>query len=223
MVDRYSIAQNPLTLIQQKGAWQPNFNAHPTQKLPILKDLNTLSYYHWGLMAKWSNNKVMSSKLFNLAVDRAFEKTSFKKSLQNRRCLAIADGFYLWRQIGKKQHTPYYHYLPNQHLFGIAGIWESSEDLEGRVVECFMCLVQQLPASGNASEEKPTVILQRDFSTWLDQDVDERSIRNLISKSEEVDFSAHAVSPAIKNVRNNSERLIEPAMPADQHGNYTLF
>jgi len=223
MVDRYSIAKNPHELLQQKGSWQPNFNAHPTQKLPIIRDPKILNYYHWGLMTKWSNNKVMSSKLFNLDIERAFEKTSFKRSLQSRRCLAIADGYYLWRQIGKKQHTPYYHYLPNQELFGIAGIWESSEDLEGKVIECYMCLVQQQIGPGQVVEEKPVIVLPKNFTQWLDKDKSEEGIRGLISESREIGFAAHAVSPAIKSVQNNSEKLVHPAMPADQHGNYTLF
>ncbi|MEM9325952.1 MAG: SOS response-associated peptidase family protein [Bacteroidota bacterium] len=223
MVDRYSIAQNPHLITKEKGSWKPIYNAHPTQKLPILHTPDQISYFHWGLMSKWSNNKVMSSKLFNLDVERAFEKTSFRKSLQSRRCVALADGYYVWRQIGKKQHTPYYHYLPQQQLFGIAGIWESSEDLEGNSFDCFMCLMRQSTSPSHTTEEQPIMVLSNDVNEWLNPDLSEESIRELIRKSEEIEVATHAVSPAIRNTENNSSTLTEPAMPADQHGNYTLF
>ncbi len=223
MVDRYSITQDPHQLISQKGTWEPLFNAYPTQKLPVMLTPNEISFFHWGLMAKWSNNKVMSSKLFNLDVKRALEKTSFRKSLQSRRCVALADGYYLWRQIGKKQHTPYYHYLPNQQLFGIAGIWESSEDMDGKTIECFMCLTQDQGLVGTVPEEHPVVIESQDLSTWLSDGPGDNEIEQMIEKSRSLEFEAHPVSPAIKNVLNNGKSLITPAMPADQHGNYTLF
>ena len=224
MVDRYSISKDPHAFVNAKGPeWQPIYNAHPTQKLPVISKNGTVSFYHWGLMAKWSNNKVMSSKLFNLDIQRALEKPSFRKALENRRCVAVADGYFQWRQIGKKQHTPYYHYLQGQALFGLAAIWEASEDIEGNEVESFMCLMQQLPAGGDSSEERPVVIGADDVKKWLDPALDEDGMRGLIMKSTTLEMATHPVSPAISDPKNNGKSLVQPAMPADQHGNYTLF
>ena len=72
-----------------------NYNAHPTQKLPIIKSYTNgkaLELSEWGLVPSWSKNKDFKA-LINARLETIDEKISFKKLIKLQRCVAVADGF----------------------------------------------------------------------------------------------------------------------------------
>ncbi len=231
MCDRYSITVDPDLLkkifgIKETGDFQPSFNAGPTQELPVLLSIqpDTIQHMTWGLISKWSNNKSISPKLFNLPVQHAFEKKMYQKGLTENRCVVLADGFFLWKQIGKAKRVPYYFQQSDQKPFGIAGLWESYEDMDGNPANTFIMLTQ--PATTQVAayqDDMPLIMTGELLKQWLDQafDITEQARLFANAKTEKLKF--HPVSPLISNLDNNHEGLIKATLPSDQHGNYTLF
>ena len=160
----------------------------------------------------------MSPKLHNVSAQGITQKASTKTAIKTKRCVALADGYYVWRPLGKKKMTPYYHFMDQRSLFGIAGIWESSEDLDGNPFECFLCLVESIEGI-----EQIIIIHPDDFEAWLDPTLSVEEIEKLIAKSKKQRVDSHPVSPAISNPKLNTPQLIQPSLQTDQHGNYTLF
>ena len=92
-----------------------NYNAHPNQKLPVIKKYkngNTLENLKWGLVPSWAKDKEFKA-LINARLETIDEKVSFKKLIKNFRCVAVADGFYEWKREDKIK-TP--HYFPHGML-----------------------------------------------------------------------------------------------------------
>ena len=86
-----------------------NYNAHPYQKLPVIKKYingNTLENLKWGIVPSWSKNKDFKP-LINARLETINEKVSFKKLIKISRCVALADGFYEWKRQ-EKNKIPYY-------------------------------------------------------------------------------------------------------------------
>ena len=101
MCGRY-VVKNPVTKTGKlvKSAIQvedtENYNAHPYQKLPVIKKYkngNTLEALKWGLIPGWAKDKDFKA-LINARLETIDEKVSFKKLIKNNRCVAVADGFY---------------------------------------------------------------------------------------------------------------------------------
>jgi len=68
MYDRYAIFSSPNSIkdalsVDVPENYQPSYNASPTQLLPLITNEYSkgISFFHWGLMAKWSNNKTTIS------------------------------------------------------------------------------------------------------------------------------------------------------------------
>ena len=87
MCGRYVI-KNPVTKTNKlvKSAIQvedtENYNAHPYQKLPVIKKYkngNTLENLQWGLVPGWAKDKDFKA-LINARLETIDEKVSFKKS-----------------------------------------------------------------------------------------------------------------------------------------------
>ncbi len=160
----------------------------------------------------------MSPKLFNVPAEGIFDKASTRNAIRKNRCIIPATGFFLWKSIGKKKQTPYFYYLDQNQVFGIAGIWETEEDLEGKEYQCFLCLTEK-----RESADWPVLIPSSEFAHWLSDDLKDDQIAELIEKSASIDFANHPVGPSISNERLNTPQLIQPTNPTDQYGNYTLF
>ena len=75
-----------------------NYNAHPTQKLPIIKSYTngkTIEQCNWGMIPSWAQDKKDFRPLINARLETLMEKVSFKKLIQTSRCIVVADGYYL--------------------------------------------------------------------------------------------------------------------------------
>jgi len=114
MCGRYVIT-NPVVKTEKlvKSAIQvennENYNAHPYQKLPVIKKYkngNTLENLKWGIVPSWAKQKDFKA-LTNARLETIDEKVSFKKLIQLHRCVAVADGFYEWKRE-EKEKTPFY-------------------------------------------------------------------------------------------------------------------
>ena len=71
-----------------------NYNAHPTQQLPIIKSYTNgkaLELSEWGLIPGWSKKLDKFSPLINARKETLMEKITFKKLIQTSRCVVPAD------------------------------------------------------------------------------------------------------------------------------------
>lgn len=230
MYDRYTLTKSAESLSKSLGvkvpeSYRPTYNAAPTQQLPIVTMTlpDQLSFHHWGLISKMANNKAISPKLFNLPA-AGLERPAYRKPLEQNRCIIPSDGFYLWKQVGKKQRVPYFAYFPNRDLFAIAGIWEEYEDLDGQLISSFnMITVGAAHVLREYQEDMPALLTVGQIKSWLDPGLPSHTAISILQNNPVTGLHLHAVSPLLNNLQINDERLIKPAPPADQFGNYTLF
>ena len=133
MCGRY-VVKNPVTKTNKlvKSAIQvedtENYNAHPYQKLPVIKKYkngNTLENLQWGLVPGWAKDKDFKA-LINARLETIDEKVSFKKLIKNNRCVAVADGFYEWKRE-EKEKTPHYFTREDTKTIYFAGIFEKDQ------------------------------------------------------------------------------------------------
>ena len=106
-----------------------NYNAHPAQKLPIIKSYTNgraLEKYDWGLIPSWAKDKKDFRPLINARLETLMEKVSFKKLIQTSRCLVLADGYYEWKRENKEK-TPYYFSMFDSGLMYFAGIHQNNQ------------------------------------------------------------------------------------------------
>ena len=176
-----------------------NYNAHPYQKLPVIKKYkngNTLENLQWGLVPGWAKDKNFKA-LINARLETIDEKVSFKKLIRNNRCVAVADGFYEWKRE-EKEKTPHYFTREDTNPIYFAGIFENDQ----------FCLITE-EAKENINEihhRQPVILNQADITRYLNLELQgsaflkERKIPNLIF---------HEISKDVNKPTNNSASLIQ--------------
>ncbi len=204
MCGRY-VVTNPVSKTNKivKSAIQiedtENYNAHPYQKLPVIKKYingNTLEKLKWGLIPSWSKKKDFKA-LINARLETIDEKISFKKLIKLNRCVAIADGFYEWKRE-EKSKIPYYFSREDKKNMYIAGIYENNE----------FCLITE-----NASENvktihhrQPVILNENDINRYLNLEL---SGSNFLNECKKTKLSFYEVSKEVNKPTNNSISLIQ--------------
>ena len=204
MCGRY-VVNNPVSKTSKlvKSAIQvediENYNAHPYQKLPVIKKYkngNTLENLKWGLIPSWAKNKDFKA-LINARLETIDEKISFKRLIKLKRCVAVADGFYEWKRDDKDK-IPHYFLRKDKKTIFFAGIYENDE----------FCLITE-EAKENIKEihhRQPVIINEMDINRYLNLELQGSTFLKECNKT---DLTFYEVSKDVNKPTNNSASLIQ--------------
>ncbi|MBX2898643.1 MAG: SOS response-associated peptidase [Cyclobacteriaceae bacterium] len=228
MIERYAIHSSIEQLIDRFGieqtpGYESQYNAAPAKLLPVITHQSPqgFSYFYWGTAPQWTKNKPVAERIINTRIEWLQEKPVLRKALMQHRCIIPANGFYVWKRIGKKSNVPCY-FMPAEKLFSFAGIWEEYEDAEGDAFHTFSILT--MPASelvAAITDRMPVMLDKQQEAVWLNPQATEADLWNVVKPYTEL--SSYTVSPAVFTPGYNKPSLVLPAPAADQHGNLTLF
>ena len=177
-----------------------NYNAHPTQKLPVIKSYTngkTLENCNWGLIPSWAKDKKDFRPLINARLETLMEKVSFKKLIQTSRCLVVADGYYEWKRENKEK-TPYYFTRSDNSLIFFAAIHQNNQ----------FCIITR-EATDKIKEihhREPLILNEEQISNYLDIKKEGTDILKSI-KPPELKF--RIVSKDVNKPINNDPSLIK--------------
>ncbi len=77
----------------------------------------------WGLVPEWAKDPAaIWNQTLNVRGEAIFEKSSFKKSAESKRCLIPAAGFYEHHDFGSKKYPFYIHRKDGEPMY-FAGLW----------------------------------------------------------------------------------------------------
>ena len=227
----YSVASEPQLIaehfdVKVDANYKPTYNAHPTNSLPVITSVHPedLSYYHWGINPGFTKSKGVSAKLLYAPIEDITNKPSLRKNLAHQRCVIIADGFYAWQEVAKKEKIPYRFHLQNNSLFGIAGLWDFYETEEGEMVKTFMMITREsLPSVKKISERMPAILNEDFLIEWLNDAHTADSVLDYVRPFTDEEIINYTVNPKLSDPGFDSKELWKKVPPANQFGNLTLF
>src|SRR6266581_3724818 len=113
--------------LDEIGDYRPRWNAAPTSKLPVVISDNArrvLTLMRWGLVPSWADDLKIGYSTFNARAESLATRAAFRGAWQaGRRCLAVADGYYEWRDCDRQ---PFAIALANRGPMTLAGPARSS-------------------------------------------------------------------------------------------------
>lgn len=153
-------------------------NAFSLPRLPVIcsHDPGTISLLTWGLIPFWVKDRKQAGdirvKTFNAKSETLAEKPSFRGSLNRKRCLVLANGFYEWH-TAEKAKIPYYIGLRNQPAFALAGLYDQWKDPEtGEMLNTFTVITTRanpmMEEIHNLKKRMPVILRPDAEQLWLD-------------------------------------------------------
>ncbi|MFW6412989.1 MAG: SOS response-associated peptidase [Oceanicaulis sp.] len=188
-----------------------NYNAAPTQPLPIVrrgKDGEPrLSEVRWGLVPHWSKTGPDGAKpLINARAETAAEKPTFRSALARRRALVPADGFYEWTKTDEGRQ-PWFIRRRDRAPMVFAGLWERWGE-GAQAIDTFAILTIAANADiAHLHDRCPVMIRHEDFTAWLDPAQD---TQRFLTPEPDGALDAVKVGRRVNSVFENDAALINP-------------
>lgn len=191
----------------------PRYNIAPTQEIPAIINSsgNQLQMLRWGLIPRWAREISIGTKMINARGETLREKPSFRDSLQRRRCLIPADGFYEWQRQGAAK-LPYRITLKTGELFGFAGLWDSWKSPAGEVINsCTIITTFPNELLEPIHDRMPVILPTAAEQIWLDPSItDSLLLGHLLKPYPPELMRAYRVSPVVNSPRNDSPECLSP-------------
>ncbi|WP_294855919.1 SOS response-associated peptidase [uncultured Oscillibacter sp.] len=149
-----------------KDTWTPG-EIRPLLKAPVLVEREGMieaDLMRWGFQTQ-------QSLMINARSESAEEKPLFRDSVQTRRCVVPASGFYEWSADKRK----YLFRLPDAQPLYMAGIYDQWQD-----ERCYCILTTEANESARGIHSRMPVVLRREeIRGWL---IEPSTFRKMLKK-----------------------------------------
>ena len=200
--------------------------SHPELLIYTDRSPNFPEVATWGLVPHWVRDQEQLKKLWNNTLnargETIFEKPSFRNAAKHNRCIVYVDGFYEHHHFGGKTY-PFF--IKQQHneplaLAGLYSEWSNKET--GGTLNTFTIVTTEgnplLTKIHNNPKLKgprmPFILPPELEDKWLipiDDELDQKSIEELIQSYPEEELTAHTVRRLRgKEYMGNVEEISDP-------------
>ncbi|XFA99485.1 SOS response-associated peptidase [Candidatus Izemoplasma sp. B36] len=190
----------------------PRYNIAPGQD--VLSLINDGTKYRvgllkWGFVPSWSKDDKIGYKMINARSETIDQKPSFKKSLVQRRCVILADGFFEWYRTTSTK-TPYYFYLKNNKIFGFAGLWTiKTKDDGSKLYTCTIITTKANSLMEDIHDRMPVILSEEAAKTWMNPKIrDVLALKKILDSDQMNDLKFHKVSSRVNKAENDDLDLI---------------
>ena len=194
--------------------FRPRFNISPGQDTPvILNDRErVLDLVRWGLVPFWAKDEKTGYKMINARAETLTVKPAYRKLIEKRRCLVLADGFYEWKKGGNVK-APHRFIVNDGEPFAFAGLWERWRRPDQSELRSFTIITTEPNRLVRFCHDRMPVILPRSAcEQWLDPEfTDLEKLQKLLQPYPDTDMKAYPVSVLVNNPRNDDPQCVEPA------------
>ncbi len=218
MCERYAVPDQALAerALQPEYKWwkfSASFNVAPLRYVPAVRIHEGRSeavMMRWGLIPAWAKGDASAGQWLSLPCGALEESPLFRGPwLNGQRCILPFAGFYAWRLTPARYRQPYFVQLKDRPVFGVAALWDRTEDDDGDVIEG--CSILTVPsnaplASETATREMPAIISTDSYEVWLRGTPVEA--RKLLKTPADAVLMSHAVSPRINSLACDDPGLV---------------
>ncbi|SMF92821.1 Putative SOS response-associated peptidase YedK [Paenibacillus uliginis N3/975] len=186
--------------------YKNRYNISPTQSVPVIlhdQGERVLDEYRWGLVPYWGKDAV------NADLSAVDQNPTYRKAVDLRRCVIPCNGFYYWRTVGKKSYAVRV-VMPNNELFGVAGLYETWRNAKGEKMRtCTMLMTGANVFIREFEERMPAILSTESMETWLNPEC--KGFNNLqpLLRSYDGSMRIYPVTPLVANDNHDHHQCIE--------------
>ncbi len=190
----------------------PRYNVRPSQPIPTIlnTDPEEIVYTQWGIHPFYDKTGKM---FFINARNDSMIKPTWKKMVQEQRCLILADGFYEWqKQPDSKLKVPYRFELKDKEPFAFAGLYQYELDNKGnKVPHSVIITTTPNEVVESVHNRMPVILTPTSEKEWLNPDLETEDIIELLQPYPANKMVSYPISTLINKPSNDSSDIIKPA------------
>jgi len=183
---------------------KPRYNIAPSQKSLIIPQSSPhkMVLAQWGLPFSWIKDR--PEGLINVRAETLRDKPSFKKFLEQGRCLILADGFYEWRKE-KDKKTPFRITLKETEPFAFAGLFKIVDD------KFRFGIITTTPNSfmKPIHNRMPVILGKKEEKDWLNSEL-KVALKDISTEFPNTQMSSYPISTLVNSPRNDTKLILNP-------------
>ncbi|HEX2852816.1 MAG TPA: SOS response-associated peptidase [Opitutaceae bacterium] len=194
----------------------PRYNIAPTQMVLTIAADETgkpqAKEMKWGFLLKLRDSEKPNMQP-NARSETAFTKFSFRYSVQKRRCLIPADGFYEWKKLDEagKLKQPYEIHRKGERPFFFAGIFEEGNGAEPQ--KCLLFTTRPNEVVAPIHDRMPVILDGDAAKRWLKPGpLTAEEFAAFTGPYDSHDMEAVPISSLVNSVKNNGPEILMPAV-----------
>jgi putative SOS response-associated peptidase YedK len=189
-----------------ENVYKKSYNIAPGNNQPTVtkNSPKTLQPMKWAFIPHFAETddekrKWRNRNLINARVETVEEKSTFRKSFQERKCLVPSTGFYEWKDEGRPNKTPYHIKPSDRKVFSFAGFYNNNT---------FIILTKDSENQDMKQiHDRTPVILSKDKEEkYLDNEL----ARDQLESIETSNIEIKQVSRKVNDPKNNSKEVLNP-------------
>ena len=191
------------------------YNVAPSQTNPVVRMADDTSprmtEMRWGLVPFWERSEKPKFAPINARSEEMMTKPMFKQSVQERRCVVPADGFFEWHKLDEKTKVPFYIGLKDGGPFYIAGIYEKATDTRPDTYALLTTGPNELMKG--IHDRMPVIMDEAEAKQWLapgKHTPDE--VTAMCGSFPAAKMRAFPVSTIVNSPRNDVPECVEPVV-----------
>ena len=191
--------------IEVRNNIRTSYNVAPTHHANIITNDNPdrLQYLTWGLIAHSSKKGENDGKLINARKEGIAGSSSFRIPIRKRRCLVLADSYYVWKKINEDL-VPQRVFLKNEEIIAMAGIWDFWFDKDYAIKSFSIITTNANKEISQISTRMPVILNQKDIQKeWL-KDIGLDRVLEITDRIEDDILKYYTISEKINSIRYNA-------------------
>jgi putative SOS response-associated peptidase YedK len=189
------------------------FNVAPTDEVAGIVEHHgerLVEPFRWGLVPWYAEDRKSAARLINARAETVETTPAFRASFAKRRLIVPAAAFYEWRRMDG-QREPFAVRRMDGDPLALAGVWAVWRDAETgeRIYTCSILTTVPNALVAPIHDRMPVILDPADWDRWLSPETARGDLRSLLFPFPAERLTAHPVSSAVNNVRNDGAELLE--------------
>lgn len=186
------------------------YNIAPSQEAPVItrNSPKKAQMMQFGLLPFWTHEN--KGYVINARAETIFEKTMFKKSVAERRCLIPASFFFEWQRTPEIK-IPFAFKVTDEDVFSFAGIYNENE-IGGKKILSF-AIITTVPNSimKPVHDRMPVILSREEEDEWLDPDmIEPERIEKFLDPFPTEKMKAWKISSLVNKPQNDFKEILKP-------------
>lgn len=189
------------------------YNIAPSQDCPVIilnddGDVLPVQVMRWGFVPFWETTVAPKFQPINAQAEKV-TTGMFKQSVQKRRCLVPADGFYEWLRLDEKTKFPFDIHLKGQRPFVMAGIYGKATAIRPPTFAILTTRPNDLMAK--IHDRMPAILDDEEAKRWLARgDISPEQVAELTAPHASDDMETTPISSLVNSPKNDSPEILQP-------------
>lgn len=187
----------------------PRYNVRPTNPIPTIlnTDPDEITYTMWGIHPFYDKTGKM---FFINARNDSMSKPTWKKMIQQQRCLILADGFYEWQKVNTKTKQPFRFELKSKEPFAFAGLYQFEENNGKQIPHSVIITTEPNSVVENVHDRMPVILAPKNEKEWLNPDIDTEDALKMLIPYPPKQMVSYPVSTLVNKPVNDTPEIIQP-------------